>query len=103
MNIPLLIFVLMLSVYATRALPAIFVDRLKISGRTRIFLELIPITTMSALIFPSILTTDPEHMSIGLIGGLAALIASWCKAPIIVSVLIAIAAVFACYTFGFVF
>ena len=82
---------MLLVTYIPRMLPALFMDKIKLSARLEKFLKLIPYTAMSALIFPGILTVDESSPYIGLAGGGAALILAWLKAPVIVCVLAAIA------------
>lgn len=89
--------------YSTRVLPVFAVNKIKFSKKAELFLNLIPITSMSALIFPSILSVDASYISIGLFGGLAAGISAWMKLPTIVSLLISIAVCAVCYECGILF
>lgn len=45
---------------------------------------------MASLIFPGILSTDPDHLSIGLVGGAVAIACSFAKAPVVISILAAV-------------
>ena len=39
-------------------LPALFMEKIQVSGKVNIFLQLIPYTAMASLIFPAILYVD---------------------------------------------
>ena len=77
-----LIFFLCLSTSIPRMLPALFMDKIQVSGKVSIFLQLIPYTAMASLIFPAMLYVD-ENIWIGIIASLVAVIASLKKLPII--------------------
>ena len=79
MNVFLLIILMMLVTYIPRALPAFFVDKIKIGKKFKKFLELIPYAAMAALIFPSVLSVDSEHISVGIIGAVVAIALSLVK------------------------
>lgn len=82
MKFGILIFFLCLSTYIPRVLPALFMDKIQVSGRFSTFLQLIPYTAMASLIFPSILYVD-ENIWIGIVASIVAVIASLKKLPII--------------------
>ena len=82
MKFGILIFFLCLSTYIPRMLPALFMDRIQVSGKVATFLQLIPYTAMASLIFPSILYVD-ENIWIGIVASIVAVIASLKKLPII--------------------
>lgn len=92
MNTEILLLILGMTAvtYIPRAVPAVFIEKLKISSRTEKFLKLIPYTAMTALIFPGVFSTDPEHIYIGIIGAIAAAIPAWFKKPVLVCVLAAV-------------
>ena len=95
------IFLLLLGMaivtYIPRAIPAIFVGRLKFPPKVEKFLKLIPYTAMAALIFPGVFTADAERPIIGIVGGAVAGLLAWKKCPVMVCVLAAIAADFLLY------
>ncbi|WP_300344033.1 AzlD domain-containing protein [uncultured Oscillibacter sp.] len=95
----LLIFGMALVTFLPRALPAVLIEKMEFSPRMEKFLRLIPYTAMTALIFPGLLTVDPERVEIGLLGALAAALLAWRKCPVIVCVLGAIAADLLLYLF----
>ena len=98
-NVFLLFIGMMLVTYIPRAIPAIFVDKLKFSPKVEKFLKLIPYTAMAALIFPGVFTADGERPIIGIVGGAVAGMLAWKKCPVMVCVLAAIGADFLLYTF----
>lgn len=91
-SILFLIFGMSVVTYIPRALPAALIDRLKFSSGMEKFLGLIPYTAMAALIFPGITAVDAARPEIGIVGGAAAGILAWLKCPVIVCVIVAIAA-----------
>lgn len=93
----LLILGMAIVTYIPRAIPAIFVGRLKFPPKVEKFLKLIPYTAMAALIFPGVFTTDADRPIIGIVGGAVAGLLAWKKCPIMVCVLAAIGADFLLY------
>ena len=87
----LIILGMALVTYIPRALPAMFISKMKMSRGVEKFLRLIPYTAMAALIYPGILATDSANVWIGIAGGLTAFILSWKQLPVMVSVLGAMA------------
>lgn len=84
MKFAILILFLCLSTYIPRMLPALFMDKIQVSKKVNIFLQLIPYTAMASLIFPAILYVD-ENVWIGIIASVVAVIAAlkkvtcnWC-------------------------
>ena len=99
MGIFLLFLGMTIVTYIPRALPFIVMDKLKIGKKMQKFLKLIPYTAMTALIFPGILTSDPNDLNVGLIGGIAAVFLSlFKKVPTAVITLSAILAVMIYYS-----
>lgn len=92
MKIYLMIIGMMLATYIPRAIPAVFIDKIKCGKKMEEFLGLIPYTAMTALIFPGVLSVDKNYMGVGIIGGFTAIILSWKKAPITVVVIGAVLA-----------
>lgn len=84
-----------LPTYISRMLPALFMDKIQVSGKVNIFLQLIPYTAMASLIFPAILYVD-KNMWIGIIASVVAVIAALKKLPVIGVVL---ASVISCVIF----
>lgn len=84
--------------YIPRALPVILVDKIKYSEKTEKFLNIIPYTAMTALVFPGVLTVDANYM-IGIAGITIASILAWFKCPAIICVIGAIIIDFILYLF----
>lgn len=98
MNIALLILGMALVTYLPRVLPAFIIDRIKLSGRLGKFINLIPITAMTALIVPGVFSVDASRWYIGAIGGLVAVcLACIKKMPSTVVVLASVGAVMLMY------
>lgn len=79
--------------YLPRVLPSLFMDRICFSKSFEMFLQLIPYTAMTALIFPNVLHVD-DHISVGMVGALCAFVCAWKKMPTILVVMVSI---FACF------
>lgn len=99
MKIWLLLIGMTLVTYLPRWLPGELVGKLKFGKKTEKFLKLIPYTAMASLIFPGILSSDPDRWYMGVIGGVTAGILGFKKAPVMVCVLGAIAVNFLIYCF----
>lgn len=82
MKFAILILFLCLSTYIPRMLPALFMDRVKVSGKFAIFLQLIPYTVMASLIFPTILYID-KNIWIGILASVVAVITALKNLPVI--------------------
>ena len=87
----LLILGMTLVTYIPRALPGVLVDKLKYGKKVKKFLQLIPYTAMTSLIFPGVFGVD-GGLAIGIAGGSVAAILAFFKCPVMVCVLGAIAA-----------
>ena len=98
-KILILILGMTLVTYIPRAIPAILIKKMNFGAKMEKFLNLIPYTAMSALIFPGVFTVDTEYPVIGIAGGLTAAILAWRKCPVMVCVLAAIAVDFVLYCF----
>jgi branched-subunit amino acid transport protein len=98
MKIYLLILGMMLVTYIPRLLPSFFVGKLKFSKKFDKFINLIPYTAMTALIFPGVLQMDASHWYVGAIGGVVAIfLACLKKIPSAAVVLISVLSVMAVY------
>lgn len=90
-EIYLLIFGMALVTYIPRALPAFWMDRLRLGKRVQRFLSLLPYTAMSALIFPGVFSVDTEHPMFGVAGAAIAAVLALKKCSLIVCVIAALA------------
>lgn len=97
-EIIILILAMALVTYVPRALPAVLVNKINFGEKTQKFLNLIPYTAMSALIFPGIFTIDKANPQIGIIGGIVAIALAWRKCSVMTCVVAAIASSFLLYT-----
>jgi branched-subunit amino acid transport protein len=77
-----------------RIIPAYIVDKLHFRDWVNRWLNAIPYAALGALIFPGILTVQPDQPHIGLIGGLVAIVLAYFGLNVILVVIGAIAAVF---------
>ena len=93
----LLILGMALVTYIPRALPAVWMERLRFGPRMEKFLNLIPYTAMAALIYPGILSVDADRPWVGLVGAAAAAIPALRRRPVMLCVMAAIAAEFVVY------
>lgn len=98
MKFAILILFLCLSTYIPRMIPALFMDKIQVSGKVATFLQLIPYTAMASLVFPAILYVD-ENMWIGVVAGVVAVIAALKKLPVIGVVLSSVIACLVLYVF----
>ncbi len=96
-DIMLMILGMAIAAYIPRLLPVFFAGKLKFGKKFEKFLNLIPYTALTCLIFPGILTTDPDKVYVGLIGGAVAGVLAWFKCPAILCVIAAIATDFVIY------
>ncbi len=99
LNICILIIGMAIVTYIPRALPAVFIEKMKFGPRVEKFLRLIPYTAMAALIFPGVVKVDTEHSAVGIVGGIVAAALAWKKLPVMVCVLSAIGADLLLYLF----
>ena len=98
MNIYALIICMMLVTFIPRVLPAFVVERLKFGKKFGKFINLIPYTAMTALVFPAIFSLDGERWYVGVVGGaVAIIIACFKKIPSAVAVLAAVFSVMGLY------
>ena len=87
-----------LPTYIPRMLPALFMEKIQVSGKVNIFLQLIPYTAMASLIFPAILYID-KNIWIGIIASVVAVIAALKKLPVIGVVLVSVISCVILYMF----
>jgi branched-subunit amino acid transport protein len=88
------IFVIILGMsvvtYIPRLLPVFVMDKFKIPVWVNRWLTSIPFAALGALIFPGILTVEKDFPVIGIVGGLAAVIAAWFRVNVVVVIAISI-------------
>ncbi len=79
--------------YLPRVVPALFISRIKFSPYFKRFLDLIPYTAMTALVFPGIFYSVPGHMDVTYWGTAAAIVAAVLRLPLAVTVVISVGVV----------
>lgn len=84
-DIYLMILGMTLVTYLPRVLPAFLMGRIRLSARVEHFLQLIPYTAMTALVFPGVFSVDANPV-LGVVGAAVAGGLAWKKCPIIVCV-----------------
>ncbi|MBQ2809856.1 MAG: AzlD domain-containing protein [Clostridia bacterium] len=98
MNYALLSVFMMLVTIVPRILPGFLLDKIKLGPKAIKFLNLIPFTAMSALIFPGILFIN-ERWWIGALGALIAILLSLIKkiptAVVVVASVLALMGIYA--------
>lgn len=65
--------------YLPRMIPVFIVDKIKLPNWVNRWLKMIPFAALGALIFPGILTIEKEIPTIGLVGGLVAIVTAYFK------------------------
>lgn len=79
--------------YLPRLIPVFIVDKIKLPNWINMWLKMIPYAALGALIFPGVLNIERGIPSIGLIGGLAAVITAYYKLHIFYVILSSIVTV----------
>lgn len=77
-DIYLMILGMTLVTYLPRVLPAFLMGRIRLSARVEHFLQLIPYTAMTALVFPGVFTVDANPV-LGVVGAAVAGGLAWKK------------------------
>ena len=79
MNYLVLSVFMMLVTFIPRILPGFLLDKFHLGKKATKFLNLIPYTAMSALIFPSVVLIDENNWWVGVVGALFAVALSLFK------------------------
>lgn len=88
----LLVVLLAAATAIPRILPAFLLDRIRITGKGRKVLLLLPYTVLTALVWPGILESTSGGPAAGLAGGITAAVCAWCKLPLLASILLSVLA-----------
>jgi len=88
-NLVYIVIAMAVVTYLPRLIPFVFLSELKEKSFTQRFMKLIPYTALSALIFPSIITSTNSTYS-ALIGGSIAIVLSYLKINIVVVIILSI-------------
>ena len=84
--------------FIPRFISALFVDKIEFSPKAEKFLNLIPYTSLTALICPGVLTVDSHMWYIGLIGAVVAAALAWKKVPVGAIVIITVVVLICVYS-----
>ena len=84
--------------FTPRLISALFVDKINFSPKAEKFLNLIPYTSLTALICPGVLTVDNQLWYIGLIGAVVAAALAWKKVPIGAIVIVTVVVLICVYS-----
>ncbi len=87
----LLLLLMAVVTYIPRLLPALFVGKIRFSGKAEKFLRLVPYTAMAALVFPGVFTASAVSPAVGVLGVFTAGAMAYFRCPLVLCVLAAIA------------
>ena len=90
----LLIIGMSLVTLIPRLIPVFILEKLELKPWVNRWLQAIPYAALGALIFPGILSVDPDRPYFGLIGGFVAVLLAWTGINIVLVVIGAITTVF---------
>lgn len=80
--------------YPVRAIPALFISKLKLSPYWQKVWDLVPYTALTALVFPGIFYCIKENEYAATIGTVVAVLSAIFKMPLSVTVLLSVAATY---------
>lgn len=89
----LLIIGMALATMLPRIIPVFVMEKLELKPWVNRWLQAIPYAALGALIFPGILSVDPDRPHFGMAGGAVAILLAWLGVNIVLVVIGAIAAV----------
>lgn len=90
----LIIIGMSLATMIPRIIPAFIVDKLQFRDWINRWLNAIPYAALGALIFPGIMSVNPDQAYIGIVGGIVAIALSYIGLNVILVVIGAITTVF---------
>jgi branched-subunit amino acid transport protein len=85
---------MVLVTYLPRVLPLFLPNQRSLPVWLERWLKLVPYTALGALIFPGILTVDPSRPWVGIVGGIAAILAAWKLNNLVITVVVAFLVVY---------
>lgn len=83
-----------LMTYPIRSIPALFISKLELSPYWQKFLDLVPYTALTALVFPGVFYCIDNNQYAAYIGTAVALVAAIAKMSLSIVVLVAVAAAY---------
>ncbi|AFZ38061.1 branched-chain amino acid transport (plasmid) [Stanieria cyanosphaera PCC 7437] len=87
-----LIVGMLLATWFSRLLPVAIVSRIKLSPFFESWLKGVPYAALGVLIFPGVISADPESSWTGIIGGMVALLFSLSRLPTFYAVVASVCA-----------
>lgn len=100
MKVVLIILGMALVTAVPRILPAWLLGRVRLPARVETWLAHIPYAVLGALIFPGIMTVQPDRPEVGLAGGAVAVLLAYLRLHILLVIGAAIATVMVLKWFG---
>ena len=91
-NLVLIVVGMAVVTYLPRLAPFIFLSELKENSFIKRFMKLIPYTALSALIFPSIITSTHSTFS-ALVGGTVAIVLSYLELNVVIVIISSIVSI----------
>lgn len=89
-----ILLVSFLMTYPIRSIPALFISKLNLSPFWQRFLDLVPYTALTALVFPGVFYCIDNNQYAAYIGTAAAILSAICKISLSVTVLLAVVGAF---------
>ena len=89
-----ILLVSFLMTYPIRSIPALFISKLNLSPFWQRFLDLVPYTAITALVFPGVFYCIDNNQYAAYIGTAVAILSAICKISLSVTVLLAVVGAF---------
>ena len=89
-----ILLVSFLMTYPIRSIPALFISKLNLSPFWQRFLDLVPYTALTALVFPGVFYCIDNNQYAAYIGTAVAILSAICKRSLSVTVLLAVVGAF---------
>ena len=93
-NYLLIILIAFLVTYPVRSVPALFFSKLKLNDFFQRFLDIIPFTAITALVFPGIFFCIENNDYVAYAGTTIAILCALFKAPLSITVVVTVIAVY---------
>ena len=96
----IIIFAMAIVSYMPRVVPALFISKVKMNPFVKRFLDMIPYTAMTALVFPGIFYSVPNNSLAAIVGTICAIVFSFIRVPLSLVVVLSVIAVLVVQTFN---